>query len=109
MSLKDFSEVGLPVTYDGLRLEVGYRIDLLVKDSMIVELKSVDQLRPVRKARSERDRITAQFQHSQSQAKNYQSCKLNSHFTYFVAFALIFLNFISEGSGLSVLETAQCH
>ena len=48
--LKALSEVGLPVTYDGIQLEIGYRIDLLVEDSLIVELKSVEQLRPVHKA-----------------------------------------------------------
>ena len=48
--LKAFSEVGLPVIYDGIELDVGYRIDLLVEDSLIVELKSVEHLAPVHKA-----------------------------------------------------------
>jgi len=48
--IKAFSEVGLPVCYDGVQLDVGYRIDLMVEDSMIVELKSVNQLAPVHKA-----------------------------------------------------------
>lgn len=49
-NLKVLSEVGLPVTYDGIELDIGYRIDLLVEDSLIVELKSVEQFAPVHKA-----------------------------------------------------------
>ena len=40
-------EVALPVTYRGLALDVGHRIDLLVEDVVIVELKSVERLEPV--------------------------------------------------------------
>jgi GxxExxY protein len=39
-------QVPLPVEYKGTRIECGYRIDLLVDDAVIVELKSVDQLAP---------------------------------------------------------------
>ncbi len=34
----------LPVTYKGVRLDCGYRIDLLVEDAVVVELKAVDRL-----------------------------------------------------------------
>ena len=44
------SEVGLPVVYDGVSLDVGFRIDLLVEDALIVERKSVHQLAPIHKA-----------------------------------------------------------
>lgn len=44
------SEVGLPIEYDGVSLDVGYRIDLLVENVLIVELKSVQQLAPIHKA-----------------------------------------------------------
>lgn len=40
----------LPVNYDGVRLDAGYRIDLLVEDSVIVELKSVNEMIPLFKA-----------------------------------------------------------
>jgi len=40
--LKSDAQVGLPVVYDGVKLDLGYRIDLLVEDLVIVELKSVD-------------------------------------------------------------------
>jgi GxxExxY protein len=39
----------IPVLYDGVRLEVGYRADLVVEDKIIVELKSVEQVAPVHK------------------------------------------------------------
>lgn len=48
--LKVLAEVGLPVEYDGTSIEVGYRIDLLVEDKVIVELKSVSEVLPVHKA-----------------------------------------------------------
>ena len=34
-------QVGVPVTYDGVRINAGYRIDLLVDDTVVVEVKSV--------------------------------------------------------------------
>ena len=38
------SQVELPVLYEGVRIDVGYRLDILVEDAVIVELKSVEQL-----------------------------------------------------------------
>ncbi len=43
-------QVPLPVVYDGAKLELGYRIDMLVDDLVIVELKSVDAVNPVHQA-----------------------------------------------------------
>ena len=40
------TEVTLPVIYDGVR-ELGYRIDLVVNDLVIVELKCVEKIIPV--------------------------------------------------------------
>lgn len=40
----------LPVIYDDKKLDAGYRIDLLVEDSIIVELKSVAAIEPIHKA-----------------------------------------------------------
>ena len=37
-------QVGLPVLYDGLRLENGFRMDLVVEKAVVVELKSVEML-----------------------------------------------------------------
>src|SRR5580765_985672 len=44
------TQVGLPVVYDGIRLDAGYRIDLLVEDAVIVELKAVESLHPIHEA-----------------------------------------------------------
>lgn len=38
------------VEYDGLMLETGFRLDLLVNDLVIVEIKSVDRLHPIHEA-----------------------------------------------------------
>jgi GxxExxY protein len=40
----------LPVKYKGVVLECGYRIDLLVEDEIILELKSVDELKGIHEA-----------------------------------------------------------
>lgn len=37
----------LPVVYKGMVLDCGYRLDLVVEDSVIVELKAVEQLVPI--------------------------------------------------------------
>jgi GxxExxY protein len=44
------TQVGLPVVYEGVRLELGYRIDLLVEDAVIVEVKAVETLAPIHEA-----------------------------------------------------------
>ena len=40
----------LPVDYKGVHLDCGYRLDLLVEGQIILELKSVEQLRPIHEA-----------------------------------------------------------
>jgi GxxExxY protein len=40
----------LPLRYKGLRLEQAYRIDLLVENRLIIELKTVDKILPVHEA-----------------------------------------------------------
>jgi len=37
----------LPIEYDGIVIDKGYRIDLLVEKVVIVEVKSVDKLHPI--------------------------------------------------------------
>jgi GxxExxY protein len=44
------TEVALPIRYDGLLLESGYRIDILVNDAIVVELKSIDDLLAIHQA-----------------------------------------------------------
>ena len=40
----------LPVEYKGVKLDCGYRIDLFIRDKVIVELKSVDAIKDIHKA-----------------------------------------------------------
>jgi GxxExxY protein len=44
------SEVGLPAIYQGQKIDLGYRIDLIVADSVIVEIKCVEAINPVHKS-----------------------------------------------------------
>ena len=43
-------QVGLPVYYEELRVGIGYRVDLIVGDKVIIEIKSVEVLAPVHKS-----------------------------------------------------------
>ena len=40
----------LPVIYEDVKLDAGYRIDLLVEDAVIVELKAVEEIAPIHQA-----------------------------------------------------------
>lgn len=44
------SQVVLPISYEGMILDAGYRLDLLVEDAVIVELKAVESIHPIHKA-----------------------------------------------------------
>lgn len=44
------AQLGLPVVYEGEKLDLGYRIDLLVEDLVIVEIKCVEAIHPVHEA-----------------------------------------------------------
>ena len=43
-------EVGLPLTYRGVQLDCGYRIDLRVDRLVVVEVKAIERLEPVHAA-----------------------------------------------------------
>ncbi|TVQ51452.1 MAG: GxxExxY protein [Saprospirales bacterium] len=43
-------EVPLPLVYKGEKLDAGYRLDLFVEDTVIIEVKAVDVLAPIHKA-----------------------------------------------------------
>ncbi len=47
--LKVEKQVGIPVLYDGLKMDLGFRADILVEDLVLVELKSVETVLPVHK------------------------------------------------------------
>ena len=40
----------LPVEYKGIKLECGYRLDLLVEDTVVVEVKAVEAIEPIHEA-----------------------------------------------------------
>ena len=42
-------EVPLPVVWDDVNLEVGFRVDLFVERKLVIELKSIEKLAPVHK------------------------------------------------------------
>jgi GxxExxY protein len=50
LGLRFERQVHLPVTYKGIKLECGHKLDLVVEDSVVVELKAVDDLTPVHQA-----------------------------------------------------------
>ncbi|SPE37163.1 conserved hypothetical protein [Candidatus Sulfopaludibacter sp. SbA3] len=43
-------QVHLPVEYKGIRLECAYKMDLLVEDLVVVEIKAIDGLLPIHRA-----------------------------------------------------------
>lgn len=43
------SEVGMPIEFEGVRFELGFRADLIVEDCVIVEVKSVTEFSAVHK------------------------------------------------------------
>ena len=43
-------QIDMPVVYDDIRLDLGYRIDMLVEDIVVVECKAVRELTPIDKA-----------------------------------------------------------
>src|SRR5688500_8476553 len=40
-------QLGLPVFYEGAKLELGFRVDLLVCEKVVIEIKSVETLAPI--------------------------------------------------------------
>jgi GxxExxY protein len=48
--LRFVTQRAVPIVYKGMVLDANYRIDLLVEDLVVVELKSVDRLLPVHQA-----------------------------------------------------------
>ncbi len=43
------TQVGLPVTYEGIKVDLGFRMDLLVDGCLVIELKACEALAPVHK------------------------------------------------------------
>jgi len=45
-------QIALPVSYKSKKLDIGYRVDLLVKDEVVVELKTVESILPIHEAQT---------------------------------------------------------
>ncbi len=43
-------QLSLPVEYKGIKLNCGYRLDLLVENRVVVEIKSVEKINPIHEA-----------------------------------------------------------
>jgi GxxExxY protein len=52
VGLKIQQQVAMPFVYKDVKMEVGYRIDLLVESKVIIEIKSVETLAPVHYAQT---------------------------------------------------------
>ena len=50
MGLEVKQQIPLPVIYKDVRLNAGYRIDMIVENKVIIEIKSVDALAPIHTA-----------------------------------------------------------
>jgi GxxExxY protein len=50
MGLKIEQQKALPVVYRDVKLDCGYRLDLAVEDSVLVEIKAIEQLAPIHDA-----------------------------------------------------------
>ena len=44
------SQVELPINYKNILIDAGYRLDILLPDQLIIELKAVDKLQPIHSA-----------------------------------------------------------
>ncbi len=44
------SQILMPVIYDGLEIDIGYRVDLIVENEVLVELKAVEKQLPIHEA-----------------------------------------------------------
>ena len=45
--LKCERQIAVPIVYDGLKFDEGFRLDVLVEDSIVCELKAVETINPV--------------------------------------------------------------
>ncbi|HUO94350.1 MAG TPA: GxxExxY protein [Rhizomicrobium sp.] len=50
VQLRHVKEVPLPIIYKSVRLDCGYRMDIVVEGQIVIELKTVDRLAPIHEA-----------------------------------------------------------
>jgi GxxExxY protein len=51
--LRVIQQLGFPVQYEGIKLDLGFRVDLIVGEKVIIEIKSVEALAPVHRKQLE--------------------------------------------------------
>ena len=51
--LRVVQQLGVPVYYEGVKLELGFRVDLIVAEKVIIEIKSVEALAPIHRKQLE--------------------------------------------------------
>lgn len=49
-SIRFERQIALPIEYKGLKLDCGYRLDLLVENSVVVEIKAIEKILPIHEA-----------------------------------------------------------
>jgi len=47
LGIRAVKEFPIPLTYEDIKLECGYRADILVENEIIIEIKSIEQLAPI--------------------------------------------------------------
>jgi len=67
----------LPVKYKGVRLDCGYRVDVLVEDKLIIELKSVEQMKGTHSQRHPRSTVADLY--AVSRGEDWASDQLQCH------------------------------
>lgn len=50
MGLRVECELALPIQYEAVRIDAGYRIDMLIEELIIIENKTVERLQPIHEA-----------------------------------------------------------
>ncbi|MCK4328830.1 GxxExxY protein [candidate division WOR-3 bacterium] len=48
-NIKCKRQIAIPVIYENIKMDIGFRADLIIEDKVIVELKSVENIMPVHK------------------------------------------------------------
>ena len=49
--LLPMNQVALPISYKSISIDAGYRLDILIPEKLIIELKAVDKLLPIHSAK----------------------------------------------------------
>ena len=83
----------LPVNYNGVKLDCGYRVDLFIDNKIIVELKSVEKLLPIHQAQLLTYMKLARIKIGLLMNFNVRFMKMASN-VWFYNFFVIFVHFV---------------